>query len=79
MICLCESEVILFQLYLYVRRAYPDAPFDQRVLREVLERAAITTMRQLFDVDSAHRHDLVLDVARRLSGEADRRAQVLAA
>jgi hypothetical protein len=79
MICICESEVILFQLYLYVRRAYPGTPLDQKVLREVLERAAITTMRQLFDVDSAHRRELALDVVRRLSGEVDRQAQALAA
>lgn len=79
MICLCESEVLLFQLYLYVRRAYPGAPFDQAVLREVLEKAAITTMRQLFDVDSARRRELAFDVLRRLSGEVDRQAQAIAA
>ncbi|MEW5790000.1 MAG: hypothetical protein ACOY4L_08945 [Pseudomonadota bacterium] len=66
MICVCESEMLLYQLHLYTRRLHPGASFDERALRDVLQAAGITAMRQLFALDSDARRHLAAAVLSRL-------------
>jgi len=48
--CTHESEMLIFQLYLYARRKKPGLAFDRDRLATVLREWEITRMRQLFDL-----------------------------
>lgn len=58
MICMCESEIILYHLHLYTRRVYPGIAFHEAALRATLRQAGITTMRQLFALSASERKQL---------------------
>jgi hypothetical protein len=57
-ICVCESEILLYQLYLYTRRVYPQIKFHESALRQALVDGQITRMRQLFELDTEARRVL---------------------
>ena len=69
MICVCESEVLLYQLHLYTRRLYPDVGFHEPSLRATLSRANITRMRQLFDLGDVERAALAAQVLQALPAQ----------
>lgn len=66
MICVCESEIVLYQLYLYTRRIYPDLAFEEGALRAILKENGIRRMKQLFALDSGGKRKLAEAVLRKM-------------